>query len=56
METTQQNRRQFWIGMGVSLLCLVLIFVFIDPREIINSLRDANPYFLALSALGILLS
>lgn len=55
METTKQNRRQFWIGMGVSLLCLVLIFFFIDPREIVNSLRGANYYFLGLGALGILL-
>ena len=54
MESNQGNRRQFWIGMGVSLLCLILIFIFIDPREIVNSLRGANFYYLGLSALGIL--
>ena len=54
MESNQGNRRQFWIGMGVSLLCLILIFIFIDPREIIESLRGANFYYLGLSALGIL--
>lgn len=54
MESNQGNRRQFWIGMGVSLLCLIAIFVFIDPREIIHSLRGANLFYLGLGALGIL--
>ncbi len=54
MEKTGKSRRQFWIGMGVSLFCLILIFIFIDPREILNTLRGANLFLLGLSALGIL--
>ena len=53
METAQENRRQFWVGMGISLFCLLLIFFFIDPREIIESLRGANLFYLGLSAIGI---
>lgn len=40
--------------MGISLLCLLLIFVFINPRQILNSVREADFGLLGLTALGIL--
>jgi uncharacterized protein (TIRG00374 family) len=52
-ETKQQH--QFWIGIGVSLLCLAAIFLFINPAEIWQALREANYAFLGLSSLGVLL-
>lgn len=55
METTQKDRRQFWIGMGISTLCLIAIFIFIDPVEFIDAFRHANYFYLALSGFGILL-
>jgi hypothetical protein len=54
METTQKDRRQFWLGMAVSVICLVAIFIFIKPGDIINAFREANYAYLALSGLGIL--
>src|SRR5690606_33066231 len=47
--------RQFWIGMGISTLCLIAIFIFIDPVEFIDAFRHANYFYLALSGFGILL-
>ena len=50
------RRPQFWIGMVLSILCLGAIFWIIDPGEIWQALQTANYTFLALSALGLLLS
>lgn len=56
METqTQQtgNRRlQFWLGIIVSLLCLVAIFIFIKPADILDALRSARYDYLILSLLA----
>ncbi|MCB8944323.1 MAG: flippase-like domain-containing protein [Ardenticatenaceae bacterium] len=52
MKETAQ-RRQFWIGMGISLLCLIAIFFFISPRDIWQALQTADYGFLALSALCV---
>jgi uncharacterized protein (TIRG00374 family) len=50
-----KQQRQFWIGMGISLLCLAAIFFFINPAEIWQALRTANYRFLGISALAVLL-
>jgi hypothetical protein len=50
-----KQQRQFWLGMGISLLCLAAIFFFINPTEIWQALRTANYRSLAVSALGVLL-
>ncbi|MCB8980125.1 MAG: flippase-like domain-containing protein [Ardenticatenaceae bacterium] len=54
MESSGQNRRQLWIGIGVSALSIVLILLLIDPAEIVDSLRQANLSLIGLSALAIL--
>ncbi len=54
MDTTQKDRRQFWLGMAISALCLVAIFFFIKPRDIIDAFRHVNYVYLAMSAVGIL--
>lgn len=54
METQKpQQRLQFWLGIAVSLVCLVAIFVIIDPVEIWLALQTANYGYLVISALGI---
>lgn len=55
MESSQKDRRQLWIGTAVSILCLVAIFLFIDPRDIIDAFRHANYAYLGLTGLGVLL-
>ena len=48
------NKKQLWAGIAVSLISLVLIFVFIKPAEIINALRQANYFYLALGSAAVL--
>jgi hypothetical protein len=55
MESSPKDRRQLWIGTAVSLLCLIAIFLFIDPRDIIDAFRQANYAYLGLTGLGVLL-
>ncbi|HRQ37066.1 MAG TPA: lysylphosphatidylglycerol synthase transmembrane domain-containing protein [Chloroflexota bacterium] len=55
MESSQKDRRQLWIGTAVSLLCLIAIFLFINPRDIIDAFRHANYAYLGLTGLGVLL-
>lgn len=50
----RQKQIQFWVGVGISLLCLGVIFVFIRPGEILAALKTARYDYLALSGLGIL--
>lgn len=44
---------QFWVGIIVSLLCLVAIFIFIEPADILAALRTARYGYLALAGLCI---
>lgn len=54
MEKQHSNgRRQFWLGMLISVLCLVGIFFFISPAQIFEALKSANYAYLLLTALGI---
>ena len=55
MESSGQNRRQFWVGIGTSVVSIVIILLLIDPSEIIDSLKQANLSYIGLSALGILI-
>lgn len=55
MEVDQtSNRKQLWVGIGVSVVCLVLIFVIIEPAEIIAAFRNANFFLLGISALTVI--
>lgn len=47
------NRRQLWLGLIISLVCLAAIFYFIRPQEIIDSLKTARYGYLIFGALGI---
>jgi uncharacterized protein (TIRG00374 family) len=51
-QANTQQKRQFWIGMGLSLLCLVAIFLLIDPRQIWDALISADYGYFALGVLA----
>lgn len=54
MESNESsNKRQVWIGIAISVVCLAAIFLFIDPAEILNALETARFGYLALSAMGL---
>ena len=55
MQSSVQDRRQFWIGMGISAISIILILFLVNPSEIAASLRQANLGFIALSGVGILI-
>lgn len=55
MVSSWKNNRQFWLGMVISLACLAAIFFFIDPRDIWQALRSAQPGNVLLMALGMVL-
>jgi hypothetical protein len=48
------NRRQFWIGIGISVACLLAIFIFIRPSEILEELKGARYQFLLLAMLSLI--
>jgi len=54
METPTKNRRQLWLGIAVSVICLVVIFIFVKPGDIIAAFRHANYAYLGLTGLGVL--
>ena len=47
------SRRQLWLGILISVVCLVVIFYFIRPQEIVAAMKTARYGFLVLSAMGI---
>lgn len=55
MHVSAQKKRQFWIGMVVSLLALGGMFLMIRPSEIIASIQQANPRFLLWTAVYLFL-
>ena len=48
------NKRQLWLGIFVSLICLGAIFYFIRPEEIIDALKTARYGYLIFGAMGII--
>lgn len=46
------RRVQMGLGMAISVACLILIFIFVDPAELVESMRTAHYGYLALSAAG----
>ena len=54
MEQEKAKKRQFWLGIGVSLLCLAGIFFLIDPADIWVVLKTADYKFVLLTASGII--
>ena len=51
MQISAQKKRQFWVGMVISLLCLGGMFWLIRPSEIAQAIRQTNPRFLLWTAL-----
>jgi uncharacterized protein (TIRG00374 family) len=51
---SKRQRLQVWVGIACSILCLLAIFLLINPREIWSALISARLDYLLLSALGIL--
>jgi uncharacterized protein (TIRG00374 family) len=49
------NKKQVWIGIMVSLVCLAAIFLFIEPAEIASALAVARFGYLALAAMGLII-
>ena len=47
------NSRQVWLGIIISLICLVAIFYFIRPQEIIEAIKTARYEYLLISAVAI---
>lgn len=54
MKASKQQKIQLIIGILVSLLCLVAIFVFIPIQDVLAALRTANYGYLGLTALSII--
>ena len=54
MDKPQEKRTQFWLGMLISAICILIIFWLVEPAEIVASLRQANYWYLAAcAALGV---
>ncbi|MFW6069196.1 MAG: lysylphosphatidylglycerol synthase transmembrane domain-containing protein [Chloroflexota bacterium] len=53
MVDNEKKRFQFWLGMAISLACLLAIFLFVDPRQILEAIQSAHVGYAALSAAGI---
>lgn len=52
-EQKQTNRRQVWLGIAISVITLVAIFLFIEPEAIVDALRSTRYVYVALAGLGI---
>lgn len=48
------KRAQFWIGIGISVACLLAIFMFIRPSEILAELKNARYQFLLLAMVSLI--
>jgi uncharacterized protein (TIRG00374 family) len=55
MERSGQNRRQFWVGIIVSVISIILILLLIEPEEILVTLQQADVAYVGWSAVGILI-
>ncbi len=49
----RQKRRRTWLGILFSLICLVAIFFFIRPADLLQALQNAQFGYLPLSVLGM---
>lgn len=46
MQVSTQKKRQFWLGMSISLLSLGGMFWLIKPSDVIQAVQHTNPQFL----------
>ncbi len=55
MEDPQtSNRKHLWIGIVISIACLLAIFIFIRPSEILEELKTARYQFLLLAMISLI--
>ncbi len=54
MQQATLKKRQFWIGILISVTCLGVIFILVDPTAIAHSLRTANLPLL-VATIGLLI-
>ena len=50
----KSNQKQFWIGIGISIISLSAIFLLIDPREIWAALKTVQFGYLLWMTLGLI--
>ena len=55
MQASVQKKRQFWLGMVISLLCLGGMFWVIKPAEIAQAIQQARPIYLLGTAVYLLI-
>lgn len=55
MGPSAKQQRQVWLGIVFSVLCLVAIFLFIKPAELLEALQNARYVYLPFAILGMLL-
>jgi len=53
-QESKGQRIQFWLGILISLLCIIAILVIIKPGDIWGVIRRANVFYLLLAFLGLL--
>lgn len=53
--TIDRSRRNIWLGIILSLLCLGAIFFFIEPAEILAAMATADLSYVGLATIGIVL-
>jgi len=51
MQVSVKKKRQFWLGMGISALCIGGMFWIIRPSDIAQAVRQTNPRYLLWTAL-----
>ncbi len=54
MNATKQQKIQLAVGILVSIICLVAIFIFIPIKDVIAALRTANYGYLGITTLSII--
>ncbi len=47
------KKRQVWSGILISLACIIVLFFFINPSELLEALKKAHYGYLPLTALGM---
>ncbi len=46
LTNSDRQKRQLWFGLSVSLICLALLLILVEPAEIVAALREARPIYL----------
>jgi len=49
----KSNQKQLWIGIGISAICIIAIFLVIEPKEIWEALKTVRVGYVVWMALGL---